>query len=79
MAKKKGAARPSLGERVRERRKALKLSQTELAEAVGLSYRTILRLELGHVPSARADRLRAIARKLGVTTAFLLGDEEAAA
>lgn len=76
LAKKGPSA--SRGRRITELRKKRGFSKTGLAEAVGLTYRSILRLENGEVSSPRGDNLRAIAAVLGVTTDHLLGDEVAA-
>ncbi len=48
-----------------------RLSQLELAEAVGVSRRTIARLENGEVSDPGVELMRRIAVELGVTLALL--------
>jgi transcriptional regulator with XRE-family HTH domain len=60
----------SIGETIREARKAAGLLQSELAEQSGTSTSTICRVENGFLP--RADRLASIARVLALPVADLL-------
>ena len=61
-----------IGERIRERREKLQMSQGYLAQQSGIHYMTISRYERGRrTPSTAA--LVALARALGVTTDWLLG------
>jgi phage repressor protein C with HTH and peptisase S24 domain len=60
-----GAKTP--GDRVRERRAALKLSQPQLAKKAGITYQAIQQLEAG----GGSKHLVAIARALGVTAEWL--------
>ncbi len=55
------------GDRVRERRQALKLSQPQLAKKAGITYQAIQQLEAG----GGSKHLVAIARALGVTAEWL--------
>src|SRR4051794_39071457 len=55
------------GDRVRERRQALKLSQPQLAKKAGITYQAIQQLEAG----GGTKHLVAIARALGVTAEWL--------
>ena len=55
------------GDRVRERRAALKLSQPQLAKKAGITYQAIQQLEAG----GGSKHLVAIARALGVTAEWL--------
>lgn len=67
------------GQRVRAARVAAGLTQLELARAMGYSTRsTISRIESGdnQIPM---DRLAALSRALGVTPAYLLGQDAAPA
>jgi len=50
-----------------------RLGQLELAERVGVSRRTIARLENAEVADPGIDQVRALARTLGVTTELLSG------
>jgi transcriptional regulator with XRE-family HTH domain len=64
----------SLGFVIQERRRALGMTQEELAERVGGNVRQsdISRLERGHVALPRRSRLDALARALDVTPGYLL-------
>ena len=55
------------GDRVRERRQMLKLSQPQLAKKAGITYQAIQQLEAG----GGSKHLVAIARALGVTAEWL--------
>jgi transcriptional regulator with XRE-family HTH domain len=68
------------GERLREAREAVFLSQRELAEAAGLTQSTVSRLELGR-QSAQAATVRKLATALGIDAAALVarGTEPAGA
>jgi phage repressor protein C with HTH and peptisase S24 domain len=63
----KSAGAKSPGDRVRERRHALKLSQPQLAKKAGITYQAIQQLEAG----GGSKHLVAIARALGVTAEWL--------
>lgn len=62
-----------LGERIRERRQELKLTQTELAQKTGLGQSSINRLENGDTPDPRASTLNTLSAALGVTPEWLQG------
>lgn len=64
-----------VGLNIRQRRKALGLTQTQLAEKVGLTLQSINRIEKGARPS-RPTNLDAIARALGCTPTDLTIDNE---
>lgn len=68
-----------LGKRVLLTRRDRKLTQVQLARAIGLSSNTLARLERGEVQYLRADYVARLAQVLGVTTDYLLGlrDDEA--
>lgn len=59
------SAAKELGERVREVRRAKRLTQIELAEKAGVSRDALVRLELGQRKS-RASTIRKVAEALGV-------------
>lgn len=67
----------SIGPRVRERRKALRLSQEQLASQAGLTWSAIQRLEAGQVTDPHYSTLLNIAHVLGTTIADLVGEEPA--
>lgn len=60
-----------IGERIRERRKQLGLSQEDLAKIVDISSQTISNTELG-IKSIRAESIVLIAKALKTSTDFLL-------
>lgn len=62
------------GERLRARRKNLRLSQAELADMVGLSQRSVSDLESGK--TMKTDKLRELADVCGVSPEWLQGLEE---
>lgn len=63
------------GERLRAAREAAGLSRTQLSSRSGVAVRTIARVELeNRMP--RVERLQALARALGITTADVLGESE---
>ena len=61
-----------IGERVRRQRRALDLTQTELAKKCGVTYQVINGLERGR-QSVYAERLEALARALHCSADYLLG------
>jgi len=60
------------GTRIYQRRRALEMSQEELAELVGTSQKQISKYEHG-VNDATGDVLASLARALETTTDYLLG------
>lgn len=66
----------SLGHRVRERRKALSLTQSELASRVGVSQSTVVRTEKDETIPDGATLL-AIARALGVSVHWIIDGRDA--
>jgi transcriptional regulator with XRE-family HTH domain len=62
----------AMGERIHMRRRALGLSQQELAALCHFPYQVINRVENGH-QDLYAHRLALIAHHLGVRTDYLLG------
>ena len=65
-----------LGDRVRQRRGELDLTQEQLAAAAGLKQFHISRIESGDIKDVKGETLRRLARALRVTTDFLLEIEE---
>jgi len=62
------------GEKIRERRTHLGLTQTELADKIGVTLRTITKYEKqGVMPRGR--NLRELAKALGVSEIYLANDE----
>jgi transcriptional regulator with XRE-family HTH domain len=65
-----------LGERVLILRRRAGLTQRQLADACGLQFNTIARLERGGVQDLRGQHIASIARALGTSPDHLLGFEE---
>jgi transcriptional regulator with XRE-family HTH domain len=68
----------SFGERIKERRTALGLSQEKVAQKADLSWAAIQRLEAGKITDPHYSTLSAVAQALGTTVAELAGEEELA-
>ena len=66
----------NVGERRKQRRKALKISADELAESVGVSRSTIFRYEKGDIEKVGPEVLKKIADKLNVSPGDLMGWED---
>nr|DAQ36970.1 MAG TPA: Repressor protein CI [Caudoviricetes sp.] len=63
----------NVGERIKQRRKDLKMSADELAASVGVSRSTIFRYEKGDIEKVGPDVLKKIADRLNVSPADLMG------
>lgn len=66
----------TVGDRIRARRKAVRVSAEELARAIGVSPATVYRYENGDIGKVPSNVLRAIAKELGTTAEELSGGEE---
>lgn len=66
----------TVGERIRARRKAVRVSAEELARAIGVSPATVYRYENGDIGKVPSNVLRAIAKALGTTAEELSGGTE---
>ncbi|WP_414632255.1 helix-turn-helix domain-containing protein [Clostridium sp. UBA1652] len=64
-----------LGDRIKQLRKQQKITQVQLAEAVGLKQSSIGMIE-SNKNGASSEKLKEIAEFLGVTVDYLLSDEE---
>ena len=65
-----------IGERIKQRRKELRMSADKLAEILGKDRSTIYRYEKGDIENLPLDILEPIAQALGTTPAYLMGWEE---
>jgi transcriptional regulator with XRE-family HTH domain len=65
-----------LGDRVRQRREELKLTQDQLAAATGLKQFHISRIESGSITDVKGKTLLRLAKALRVTSDNLLGRED---
>ena len=64
----------TIGDRIRERRAALDMSQEDLARACGISGFTVSKLERGVMKNPGARLLDGVAVALGCTSSDLLHD-----
>ena len=64
------------GERIKQRRTAMKLTLDQLAQATDSSKSYIWELENKNPPRPSAEKLAAIAKALDVTLDWLLGSDE---
>ena len=63
----------TIGEKMKLRRKQLKISADEIASALGVSRATILRYEIGELENLPTDSLRILAEVLKTTPEELMG------
>lgn len=77
-AHSRGFLMASLGEKLRERRKAMGLTLDSLAERVGSSKSYIWELENRPSPNPSAEKLAAIAKELNAPVEYFLDTAEAA-
>ena len=67
----------NIGQRIKERRKKLKMSADDLGKRLGKDRSTIYRYEKGDIENLPLDILEPIAAALNTTPAYLMGwDEE---
>jgi transcriptional regulator with XRE-family HTH domain len=62
------------GQKIKDKRRELKISQQALAEATGLSLRSIQNYESGQRQPANISIVKRIAQTLNVTSEYLLDD-----
>ena len=67
----------NIGQRMKHRRKELKISAEELAARLGKDRSTVYRYEKGDIENLPLDILEPIAKALSTTPAYLMGWEEA--
>jgi transcriptional regulator with XRE-family HTH domain len=67
----------NIGDRIKMRRKELKMSGEELAKRLGKNRSTIFRYENGEIENLPLDVLEPIAKALLTTPQYLMGWEEA--
>ena len=65
-----------IGERIKARREALGIAQTQLAEQIGSSKQNLYKYENGIIANIPADKIEAIAKALHTTPAYLMGWNE---
>ena len=66
----------TIGDRIKDRRKYLKMSADELGKRLGKDRSTIYRYEKGDIENLPLDILEPIAEALGTTPQYLMGWEQ---
>ena len=66
----------TVGERIKQRRKELKMSANELGIKLGVNRSTIVRYESGYIEKLPIEILEPIAKALHTTPAYLMNWEE---
>ncbi|MBO7690748.1 MAG: helix-turn-helix transcriptional regulator [Clostridia bacterium] len=66
----------TVGDRIRDTRKREGISQTDLAQEMGVIKQTLYKYEMGIVTNIPAEKIEAAAVALGVTPGYLMGWEE---
>ncbi len=64
-----------IGERIKKRRKAIGMTQQELADAVEISRNSLSRIETSAVPNMTVYTAMRIAQALGISMDFLVYGE----
>lgn len=63
----------SIGKRIKESREKIGLSQTELAEKIGVSKQNLYKYETGIITNVPSDKIEAIAAVCKVSPSFIMG------
>ncbi len=66
----------TVGDRIKRGRISVGLSQTELAERIGVSKQTLYKYENNIITNIPSDKIKDLARILGITPSILMGWEE---
>ncbi len=64
----------SVGEKIKEKRRELGLTQTELGEKLGVQKNAVSKWETGRVDDIPGSKIRAMAALFGVTPSWLIDD-----
>ena len=64
-----------MAQRIRELRKAKKLTLEQVARVVGVEKSTVRKWETGMIASMRWDKIASLAKALGPTPAYLMGNK----
>ncbi len=67
-----------IGEKIKERRCEIGLSQTELGKRMGVTRSTVCKVEKGAEANLTIDRIRAFADALGCSVGYLIGEKPTA-
>lgn len=76
MTKKKIITSREIGEKIKKRRKYLKLSQEQLAEILGVTYQQVQRYENG-MNKLNAENIQMVADALNVPVSYFYGEGKA--
>ena len=66
----------TIGQRIKQRRKELRMSAEELGKQLGKDRSTVFRYENGHIEKLPLDILEPIAKALQTTPEYLMGWQE---
>lgn len=69
----------TVGEKIKEQRKALRLTQTELGEKLGVQKNAVSKWETGRVDDIPGSKIKAMAALFGVKPSYLIDDDAPAA
>lgn len=61
------------GERIKQQRIALGISQVDLADKIGVSKQTLYKYENGIVTNIPSDKIELLAKELHVSEAYIMG------
>lgn len=75
LSKRTGGIRMSMGERIKQARLAKKMTQEDVAQAIGTTKQTVFKYENGIVSNIPLDKLTLLAQVLEVSPAYLMGWE----
>lgn len=67
-----------IGERIKQRREELGMTQISLADVVGTTKQNIYKYENGIITNIPSDKIESIASALGVTPSYLMGWDDVA-
>lgn len=65
----------TIGEKIKNERKALGLTQTELGEKLGVQKNAVSKWECGRVDDIPSSKIKAMAALFGVQPSYLIDDE----
>lgn len=65
----------NIGERIKQARELRRITQTELADAIGTTKQNVYKYENGIVTNIPSDKIEAISKFLGTSPAYLMGWE----
>jgi transcriptional regulator with XRE-family HTH domain len=68
----------NIGNKLKQRRKELKMTMLEVSKKVNVSEATISRWESGDIANMKRDKIALLAKALQVTPAYIMGWEEEA-